>query len=264
MDDDTHNLTHAEFLAELAAQGLEIIEDLTPGARAQFAKRRAGARKKYAESERGKAAKAAWNERSNPYKNIWKKTELGKICEQRNAVAKKAESLDKYLNRPFVAIDSEGRAPLHTIDNEGRAPLDTWEQAGRPSQYLTRDNSGNYWEDHEVSLIGAASINRPFGTPIEQGIWQAPIWIENPKNTKECFDYLLSLPEQYYEKGKPDPLFIMFSASYDWSMWCKDIYFDKAFELARQRSFAPPCKRMQGMFSGKNTQSKSDLTCISN
>jgi hypothetical protein len=132
------------------------------------------------------------------------------------------------------------------IDSEGRAPLERLEQTGKISKYLTRDSSGNYWEDHEISLIGAAAIERPFGTPIEKAFWQAPSWIENPKSTKECFDYLLSLPEQYSEKGKPAPLFIMFSASYDWSMWCKDISFNKAFELVRQRSFAPPCKRMQG------------------
>jgi hypothetical protein len=38
----------------------------------------------------------------------------------------------------------------------------------------------------------------------------------------------------------------MFMASYDWSMWLKDTPFGKAFEIARQRGFAPPCRRMRG------------------
>jgi len=56
----------------------------------------------------------------------------------------------------------------------------------------------------------------------------------------------LSLPEQFAAKENPSPIFVMFSASYDWSMWCKDIPFPKKYEIVRQRGFAPPCKRMQG------------------
>jgi hypothetical protein len=40
--------------------------------------------------------------------------------------ADRDKTLEKYLNRPFVAIDSESRAPLHTIDAEGRTPLEAW------------------------------------------------------------------------------------------------------------------------------------------
>jgi hypothetical protein len=39
----------------------------------------------------------------------------------------------------------------------------------------------------------------------------------------------------------------MFMASYDWSMWLRDTPFGKAFEIARQRGFEPPCKRMRRM-----------------
>jgi hypothetical protein len=139
------------------------------------------------------------------------------------------------------------------IDSKGRTPLEAWKETSFVSKYLTRDSSGNYWEPHELSLIGAAAINRPFCMPIEKGIWQPPVWIDSGTkglSTERCFDFLLSLPDQF-SKGcsSPkdyDPLFVMFSASYDWSMWCKDIPFSKAFEIVRERSFAPPCIRMQG------------------
>jgi hypothetical protein len=104
-------------------------------------------------------------------------TDVGKACEERELAAKRAKSLDKYLNRQIVAIDSEGRAPLHTIDNEGRAPLKAYEETGCLT-YLQRDSTGHYWEPHQLSLIGAAAIDRPYGTPIEQGVWQPPVWIE--------------------------------------------------------------------------------------
>jgi len=103
-------------------------------------------------------------------------------------------------------------------------------------------------------LIGAAKITRPYGEPIAKAVWEPPVWVElKPKNqTVQCFEYLLSLPDHF--PGKP--LFLMFSAGYDWSMWLQDIPFGKAFEVARQRGFAPPCRRMRGMVFGKNTLSR--------
>jgi hypothetical protein len=94
-------------------------------------------------------------------------------------------------------------------------------------------------------LIGAATIDRPYGMPIEKGTWEPPVSIElKPKNQSEqAFEYLLSLPDHFPD----DPIFIMFMASYDWSMWLQDTPVVKGFEIVRQRSFTPPCKRMMGM-----------------
>ena len=234
------------FPAEWPDDGEEPIEEslwarqLVDALQARRKAAKKKSQKAWKQSPAGKAAEKAWNESETGKvaKKVWKQSPAGKAALRREIDAR----IDKYLNRPFVAIDSEGRVPLHMIDREGRTPLERLEQTGQISPYLMRDSTGNYWEDHEVSAIGAAAIDRPFGTPIEMAIWQTPVWVENPKNTKECFDYLLSLPSLF----AGNPLFIMFSASYDWSMWCKDLYFDKAFELVRQRSFAPPCKPMQG------------------
>jgi hypothetical protein len=155
--------------------------------------------------------------------------------------------LARYLNRITVTLDSEGRAPLHTIDSEGRTPLEAHKATGS-MRYLTKDSTGHLWEPHELSLIGAATIVRPYGTPIGEAEWQEPIWQElTPKHqTEQSFEFLLSLPERFPKKPNV-PLYVMFSAMYDWSMWCQDIKFDKAFEIARQRGFVPPCKRMRGM-----------------
>jgi hypothetical protein len=43
------------------------------------------------------------------------------------------------------------------IDDKGRTPLDAFKETGRVSKYLTKDNTGHYWEPHELSLIGAGS-----------------------------------------------------------------------------------------------------------
>lgn len=140
-------------------------------------------------------------------------------------------------------------AALCMIDDKGRTPLDAYKATGFISKFLTKDSSGHYWEPHELSLIGAASIDRPYGTPIEKGTWGSPVLAEiKPKGQSEQrFEFLLSLPDQYNdEQGKP-PLYIMSSASYDWSMWLRDTPFGKAFEIARQRGFDPPCKRMREM-----------------
>lgn len=112
--------------------------------------------------------------RGKAAKKIWYETDVGKACEQRELAAKREKSLDRYLNRPIVAVDSEGRAPLYTIDSKGRTPLERWKETGLVSKDLTKDNSGHYWEPHEISLIGAATIDRPYGTPIGQAIWQPP------------------------------------------------------------------------------------------
>jgi hypothetical protein len=94
-------------------------------------------------------------------------------------------------------------------------------------------------------LIGAATIDRPYGMPIEKGTREPPVSIElKPKNQSEqAFEYLLSLPDHFPD----DPIFIMFMASCDWSMWLQDTPVGKGFEIVRQRSFTPPCKRMMGM-----------------
>jgi hypothetical protein len=55
------------------------------------------------------------------------------------------------------------------------------------------------------------------------------------------------LADHFSKEHRQPPLYLMFMASYDWSMWLHDTPFGKAFEIARQRGFEPPCKRMRGM-----------------
>lgn len=127
------------------------------------------------------------------------------------------------------------------INEEGQTPLEAHKDTGC-LKYLTKDSSGHYWEDHELSLIGAATIVRPYGTPIAEGKWEDPVWAElkSKNKTLQSFEYLLSLPDHFPKEHGKAPLYLMFMASYDWSMWLRDITFDKAFEIARQRDFAPP------------------------
>jgi hypothetical protein len=211
------------FINELAAldsAGIEIIEDDLAVAEAPFADQLdvrdfdiaqdlADAYKKRAKAWRAKSEKAyRKSDTSKATKKAYRESDTGKAAKRRELDVRKEKTLDAYLNRPFVAIDSEGRAPLHTIDKDGRTPLEAWKETGIVSKYLTRDSSGNYWERHEVSLIGAASIDRPFGTPIEKGVWQSPVWISDETKglkTDQCFDFLLSLPEQFAAKENPSP-----------------------------------------------------------
>jgi hypothetical protein len=76
-------------------------------------------------SDAGKASKKAWY-----------KTETGQACQLRELATQRAKTLDKYLNRRIVGLDSEGRAPLHTIDREGRTPLEAYQETGYVSKYL--------------------------------------------------------------------------------------------------------------------------------
>src|ERR1700730_2038615 len=202
------------------------------------------------QSPKGKAARAALQRspEAKAARATWRKTDIGQAQHQRPLASHRAKSLDRYLNRIIVGIDSEGRAPRSTIDSEGRAPLEAHKATGC-LKHLTKDNSGHYWEPHELSLIGAAVIHRPYGTPIGDAQWQDPIWFElqSKNQTEQCFDALLSLPERFPKKPY-NPLYLMFSAAYDWSMWCQDIKFNKAFEIAKERDFAPPCKLMRGKF----------------
>jgi hypothetical protein len=64
------------------------------------------------------------------------------------------------------------------IDNQKRTPLEAYKETGIVSKYLKKDSSGHYWESHELSLIGAATIDRPYGTPLEKGSWEPPVWID--------------------------------------------------------------------------------------
>jgi hypothetical protein len=122
------------------------------------------AKQAWRHSEPGKEAKKAWRRSSKASKKTWKKSETGKLSTN---ATKRKQTLDRYLNRRIVSLDSEGRAPLHTIDSKGRAPLDAYKETSIVSKHLKKDSSGHYWEPHELSLIGAATINRPYGTPIE-------------------------------------------------------------------------------------------------
>jgi hypothetical protein len=256
----------------------DIRRDLIDAHHGLTKSRRKIAQKKWNESEAGKAfaetwrqsdackaAKAAWKlsdagkASRQVSRHAWKKSDAGKASKKAwklsetgkastNTTSRK-KSLEKYLDRDIVAIDCEGRPPLHTIDDQGRTPLEAHKATGC-LKHLTKDSSGHYWESHELSLIGAAKITRPYGTPIEQAVWEPPVWVEiTPKNqTEQSFKALLSLPEHFPGEGrKKPPLFLMFSAGYDWSMWLQDIGFGKAFEIARQRGFEPACRRMRGM-----------------
>jgi hypothetical protein len=190
------------------------------------------------QTETGRAAKRR-------ERKTWKKTENGRISTN---ATKRKKGLEQYLNRRIVTLDSEGRAPLHTIDAQGRSPLDAYRETGC-KKHLTF-GSGRPWEPHELSLIGAATVTRPYGTPLQEGVWEPPVWKEMAPTgqSEQAFEFLLSLPERFPNEAdlsKPS-LFVMFMAGYDWSMWLKDTHFGKAFEIARQRGFAPPCMRMRG------------------
>lgn len=83
---------------------------------------------------------------------------------------------------------------MHMINAKGQTPLEAYKETGC-LKYLQKDSSGHYWEPHELSLIGAATINRPYGTPIEKGIWETPVWLElTPKHQSEqVFEFLVVL-----------------------------------------------------------------------
>jgi len=208
------------------------------------------ARARYAEynkSEKGRARHTRYNKSGRGSARYTRFDESAKGAARDERVRERAReaSNDKYLNRLFVAIDSEGRCPAHMLDAQGRTPLEAYRQDGTKSRYLKKDGSGNYFEPHELSLVGAAAIERPYGTSIADAKPLTPHWLEAPRDrglkTEECFDFLLSLPELY-----GNAIFVMFSAMYDWTMWLKDIPFSRAYEIVRQRAFKPPCKRMQG------------------
>jgi hypothetical protein len=158
----------------------------------------------------GKALKKAWrqSEAGKAHKKAWKKTETGKASTN---ATKRKQTLDHYRNRRTVTIDSEGRCPLHMIDDKGRTPLEAYRETGC-KKYLQKDSAGHFWETHELSLIGAASINRPYGTPIEKGTWEQPVWIELTAKgqTEQAFEFLLSLTDHFPKEHGKSPLYLMF------------------------------------------------------
>ncbi len=190
---------------------------------------------RYEKSEKGRAKS---RDRSFRY---WASEEGAKAKEKAREAAILA-----YLDRPIVAIDSEGRCPLHMIDEKRRSPLKAWEEDGVISPYLVHDDAGNYFEPHEMHLIGAQGFDRSHGTPLAEGVRQSAHWLCSPAErgltTEECFDWLLSLPDKY----EGNPVFVMFAAMYDWSMWLKDVPFPAGYSIVKQRAFKPPCKRLQG------------------
>ncbi len=197
--------------------------------------------RQYERSERGRDRSAAY-----------RASEKGTIADAKTKEKARQAATQAYLNRPIVAIDSEGRCPLHIIDDNGRSPLQAWKEDSVVSPYLKRDDAGNYFEPHELHLIGAQGFDRPYGTPLADGVRQSAHWLEAPfsggLSTEACLDWLLSLPEMF----NPDddkykrPVFVMFAAMYDWTMWLKDIPFPAAYSIVKQRAFKPPCKRLQG------------------
>jgi hypothetical protein len=194
----------------------------------------------------------------------WKKSPAGKAALRRELDARIDKGLDNYLNRPFVAIDSEGRCPLHMIDSEGRTPLERLEQTGKISKYLTRDSSGNYWEDHEISLIGAAAIDRPFGTPIEKAFWQAPSWIENPKAQKNVLIICCRCRSNILKRENRPLSSLCFQPLTIGQCGAKTYFLTRLLNLSGNgvlRRHASGCKVMS---FGKNMQSKSAHICISN
>ena len=157
----------------------------------------------------------------------------------------------KYLTRPIVAIDSEGRCPAYALDAKGRSPLEVWKGDKTISPFLKFDGQGHPFEPHEVHLIGAQTLDRPYQTPLAEARRQPARWIEPKReqtrlSTDEIFDWLLSLPGELKTDHPQSPVFVMFAAMYDWSMWLENVSFGRAYSIVRQREFEPPCKRRQG------------------
>jgi hypothetical protein len=157
----------------------------------------------------------------------------------------------KYLTRQIVAIDGEGRCPAYALDAKGRSPLEVWKENRTISPFLKFDGQGNPWEPHEIHLIGAQGLDRPYQTPLTKALRQPAIWLE-PKpgqtwlSADEIFDWLLSLPYELETNHPQQPIFVMFAAMYDWTMWQIDVSFGRAYSIVKQRQFEPPCKRRQG------------------
>jgi hypothetical protein len=109
---------------------------------------------------------------------------------------------------------------VSTIDDQGRSPLDAYKETGC-KKHLSF-GSGRPREPHELSLVGAASVNRPYGTPLQDGVWETPVWKEllSKGQSEQIFEFLLSLPELFPNEANPKQpsLFVMFMASYDWSI----------------------------------------------
>lgn len=81
------------------------------------------AKKAWNESEAGKEARKAWNksDAGKAANKAWYKTEAGQAAKQRENAANRAKTLDKYLNRQIVALDSEGR-PLSVAYDKCKRP----------------------------------------------------------------------------------------------------------------------------------------------
>jgi hypothetical protein len=201
---------------------------------------------RYERSESGRARSEAYG-----------KSEKGRVRSARYDQSEKGRerteefATKKYLTRPIVAIDSEGRCPDYALDAKGRSPLTAWKEDGTISPHLKFDGQGNPWEPHEIHLIGAQSLDRPYQTPLKDALRQPALWIEpvagqTRLSTDEIFDGLLSLPDKLDVDHPQQPIFVMFASMYDWTMWQIDVSFGRAYSIVKQRQFEPPCKRRQG------------------
>jgi hypothetical protein len=229
--------------------------ELVPVDRASFDNRRwdlqnperLKARKnQYRQSEHGRAQSKAYEE-----------SDIGRARSARYDRSEKGVKRDeeyatkKYLTRPIVAIDSEGRCPAYALDAKGRSPLAAWREDKTNSPHLSFDGQGNPWEPHEIHLVGAQGLDRPYQTRLADAQRQPALWIEpQPGETRlstdEIFDWLLSLPDEIENNHPQQPIFVMFAAMYDWTMWQIDVSFGRAHSVVKQRQFEPPCKRRQG------------------
>jgi hypothetical protein len=81
--------------------------------------------KSFQRSEKGKTVAKVYrqSEKGKTATKVYRQSEKGKLSKRVELDVRKEKGLEAYLNRPFVAIDSEGRAPLSTIDAKSRAPL---------------------------------------------------------------------------------------------------------------------------------------------
>jgi hypothetical protein len=190
-------------------------------------------------SPAGKAAKAAWNAspEGKAAKAAWLKTPNGQEYKDVCYLKAQAVRTATYLSRPFVAIDSEGAIPLEALFASGDV---------KPS-FIKRDASGYPWRAHDLKMIGAAAILRPFGVSLADAKYMPPLFLSSDTRlaTEQCLAYLVSLPE-HFEKmfGGLKPIFVMFAAMYDWSMWLFDNSFAKNYEIVKERMFRPPCRRV--------------------
>jgi len=117
--------------------------------------------------ERLKARQSRYDRsaRGRARSEIYEKSDRGRVRSKTYERSEKgrerayAFETEKYLTRPIVALDSEGRCPAYALDAKGRSPLEAWKDDKAVSPFLKFDGQGHPFEPHEVYLIGAQTLD---------------------------------------------------------------------------------------------------------